>query len=158
MAQFNQPVQRQRLWATWSWTSGKEHQSLFLCPFSSFKASLGCFSDVSSCMSYEYEKVFEIFSKFFVIQTCKVYWVCVQSGLDDKRNWGLKSSEQVNLAALLWSMYVETLCNILSRWKGRVRDRVGSNRRGHNGWRLMWIPCLRGVSYRWLFYFSGKIS
>ena len=32
---------------------------------------------------------------------------------DDKRNWGSKSLDPVNLLALLRSTYVQTLCNIL---------------------------------------------
>ena len=57
----------------------------------------------------------------------------------------------MNFEALLCSTYVETLCNTLSRLKGKARDRLVANRGRGNGRRLMWIPCLRGAGYKGMF-------
>ena len=53
----------------------------------------------------------------------------------------------MNLAALLRSTYVESLCN-----------RVGPNRGRGKDSQLMWILCLRGSPYKRMIYFSGKLS
>ena len=127
---MSKPVQRQRLWATWTWTLGKETQFLFDCGILEFqgffRAPQWCFLLTVLWVRKKYLKssVNSLYWKSLKCIALRAEGTKVAVLLQDKSNWRSKSSDPVNLVVRLRSTYVETLRCILFRWWGRVADRV----------------------------------